>query len=321
MQSKSVAAATTGCAACERARIGIRAMQSKVIRDHVRYMQMRGLAEGTIARRLQTLQAIATFTGAPLADITEEQLLEWADSLRGRHKRATRSAYISHVRTFYAWAYFEGHYPSDPARRLVPPDRPRTVPRPIAEDKLAYALDIAPARLRIWLVLAAWGGLRACEIALLEGQNVRLDVAEPYIHIVTDATKGLTERIVPVTPAVAAELAKARLPLRGPCWLKADGGEVPPNLVSKVCNQHLHACGIEDTLHSLRHRFLTELVRGSGNLRVAQEVAGHASPMTTAGYAKVAAVDARAAVLTVPQLPMRAAAGELPTIPLRRVEQ
>lgn len=54
----------------------------------------------------------------------------------------------------------------------------------------------------------------------------------------------------------------------------------------------LRCLGIPDTLHSLRHLCLTEACR-VGGLRVAQEIAGHASSSTTAPYTKVARTDLR----------------------------
>ena len=325
MQRNGVTAATPECAACDAARTGRRFVQSAVYLEYERFMRTHGLAPNTITKRRQALSALATWLGGvPLATITEDQLFEWADSLEP-HERATRAVYISHVRSFYRWAYDTGRYPSNPARRLPAPRVPRRMPRPITEDNLLAALDAAPARLRAWLVLAGWAGLRACEIALLRGENVRLDVPQPYIHISAAATKGIRERIVPLADEAAAELAAARLPARGPCWLKADGSPVNPNLVSKLCNQHLRGLQIPDTFHSLRHRFLTEVQRAGGDLRVTQEIAGHASPMTTAGYAQVAAADARAAVLAVPKLPplrlvARSNLADQPTIPLRKVD-
>jgi integrase/recombinase XerC len=313
MKSNAVTADTVGCAACDAARIGGRFVNSAAYLEYERWMRTRGLAANTVAKRRQALAALAGYLGGvPLSQVTEDQIERWADSLEP-HARATRAVYISHVRSYFRWAFDTGRYPSNPARRLPAPLVPRRMPRPITEENLADALNHAPARIRIWLVLAASAGLRACEVAGLRGENVRLGVAEPYIHVTSDTTKGVKERIIPLTPDAAAELTAARLPVRGPCWVKAGGGQVPPNLVSKLCNQHLHDLGIPDTLHSLRHRFLTEVQRAGHDLLVTMELAGHSTPATTAGYAKVAAEHARAAVLAVPRLPpLRVASAEGP---------
>ena len=69
--------------------------------------------------------------------------------------------YACHVREFYAWAVDEGLCPGNPAARLPLPRIPRGIPRPVAEDDLMRALEHATARVRPWLVLAGWAGLRA----------------------------------------------------------------------------------------------------------------------------------------------------------------
>lgn len=71
-----------------------------------------------------------------------------------------------------------------------------------------------------------------------------------------------------------------------------------PSRVSQLSNAHLHGCGIRETLHQLRHRFGTLTYQATRDLRLVQELMGHADPASTAGYAAhcpsagVAAVEA-----------------------------
>jgi site-specific recombinase XerC len=71
-------------------------------------------------------------------------------------------------------------------------------------------------------------------------------------------------------------------------------------MVSQLANQHLHACGSAATLHQLRHWFGTETYRARRDLRVVQELLGHASPMSTAGYAAYDQADQVAVVSALP---------------------
>lgn len=213
---------------------------------------------------------------------------------------ATVAVYVSHVQMFYAWAYATGLLPADPAANIPVPKVPRRLPRPISEDDLTAALESASLRVRTWLVLAGWSGLRAKEIARLRGENVKLRADQPVILVASDATKGIRERVVPLSRFVVAELSVAGLPLRGLAFRKADGNPVPANLVSKLCNQHLHDCGIPATLHQLRHRFGTQVYHVRRDLRATQELLGHASPATTAIYAAYDNAEAAADVEALP---------------------
>src|SRR6266436_6248051 len=129
----------------------------------------------------------------------------------------------------------------------------RRLPRPIPDDHLLYALAQAPARIRPWLVLAGWCGLRAKEIALLRRERVIETGRPPGLLIASDATKGRRERYVPMSDFVIAELVPV-LPASGWVFRRYDGRPGPntPGVVSRVANDHLHACGYAATLHQLR---------------------------------------------------------------------
>ena len=276
-------------------------MQSEAFAAHIRWMKIRGLADDTVAQRKAVMRRMAAhFDGKPLLAITEEELTSWAEGLVERLARATRAVYISNVREFYKWCYAEHRIPADPAANLpVPRVSPRK-PRPISEDELVLAISQCDGAVRAWLVLAAWCGLRAKEIAWLRAENVRLHSEPPYILVASDATKGRRERIVQLSPFAAEEMERQRLPARGLCWRNARSVNISPGLVSQVCNRYLHGLGIDDTLHTLRHRFGTQVQRAVRDLRVTQELLGHTSPATTAGYTDVSDLDKYRAVSMIP---------------------
>lgn len=88
------------------------------------------------------------------------------------------------------------------------------------------------------------------------------------------------------------------LPRSGWLFPRRDGqpGPVPPHLVSHLVAAHLHDLGLPWTCHQLRHRFATRLYGVGKDLRLTQELMGHSSPVTTAGYAAWAREDAAQAV-------------------------
>lgn len=255
---------------------------------HLANLRLRQCREDTtIKQRASVLRRLQrALGGGDPVNATPADLLAWQESLAGLSPQ-THNTYVSHLRGYYQWAIRAELRTTDPTTRLVRPRLPRRLPRPIPEDKLVAAIAAADGRVRLWLVLAAWGGLRARELATLHRSHLLLD-ADPPVLLVADG-KGGHQRTVPLAPVILAELRDYPSPPGRGGWLfpRADGrrGEhITPARVSAMCNAHLRALGISDTLHSLRHRFGTELYHAAPDLRMVQEIMGHASPTTTAGY-------------------------------------
>jgi integrase/recombinase XerC len=253
---------------------------------HLAWLAMRRLSAHTIYDRSRVLHRLRLALPVPLLEATADHLAAWRESLSHLSAHAI-ATYCGHAQQFYRWAAAEGLIAASPAEGLPMPSRPRRLPRPIAEKDLMAALAAAPPRVRPWLVLAGWCGLRAREIAYLRREDI-LDRAQPPVLLVTElAAKGGRERIVPLSAFVLAELQAARLPLSGWAFPRADGQPGPnqPWQVSRLCNEVLHEAGVAATLHQLRHRYGSQVYAISKDLRLTQELLGHASPTTTAGYA------------------------------------
>lgn len=273
---------------------------------HLDYLRLKGRRPNSIIYRRRALERMAAaLAPLPVQDAAEADLARWRASLAGLSD-ATVIAYVSNARGFYKWLQREGYRPDNPAQDLPVPPSPAYEPRPISEADLTDAVLAATGRVRIWLVLAAWCGLRACEIAQLRRACVRDTDPVPGIRISPDATKGGHRgRFVPLTGAswVLAQIEAAGLPSSGWCFPRLDGqpGHVTPHVVSHVCCTYLHDLGIPDTLHSLRHRFGTRLLAAAeGNIRVVQDTLGHGSLATTAVYTRIENAQAAAAVARIP---------------------
>jgi integrase/recombinase XerC len=276
-------------------------MRDPGIEAHLDSLRLRGLTEETtVYDRRRALYRMARALGTPLADATEAGLLAWRRGLGV--SPASVAAYVTHAREFYAWAQASGCRADNPAAGIPVPKLGRRIPRPISEDDLMSALDTAPRRIRLWLVLAAWCGLRAKEIAYLRVGCIQITADPPVLLVAADATKGLTERTIPLCSFAVTEIRAAGLPGSGYAFRREDGRPGPnsPNQVSHVANRHLHRMGVAATLHQLRHRFGTQVYRARRDLRMTQELMGHARPDTTAGYA---AYDKPAALAALEDLP------------------
>lgn len=253
-------------------------------------MRLRGLAARTVEHRLKVLGLLARHAGKPLLQCTPADLDAWQGSL-GYLALESRKSYVSQVRQFYRWAVDAGLLDASPADVLILPQVPRGVPRPISERDLERALAAARPLIRLWCELAAFAGLRASEIAAVERGDL-LDEADPPTLIVRG--KGSKTRVVPMPPRLLRSLRRYGLPPRGRLF-RATG-----KAVSLACNRHLHRLGMAATLHSLRHRFATQLYQHSGrDIRMVQEMLGHSSPTTTAVYTQVDASRAAPAVAAI----------------------
>jgi integrase/recombinase XerC len=272
-----------------------------ILAAHLASLAQRGCTPGTIEARRRALHRMAAQIPVPLLEATAADLGAWRARLAVTGN--TVVVYVSHAREFYRWAIAAGlAEPPGPAAGLPVPRLIRGLPRPAAEQDLMRAVATAPPRVRPWLVLAGWAGLRAREIALLRRERVLDTVVPPVLLVTADATKGHRERVVPLAPFALAALRAAGLPRAGFVFPRFDGRPGPnaPAVISHVANRHLADCGAQCTLHQLRHRFGSVLYQQTRDLRMVQELLGHADPASTAGYA---AWDRSAAAGAVAALP------------------
>ncbi len=272
-----------------------------IVQSHLEHLRLKGRTPASVYARKRALARLTAALAVPLLSAGPADLAGWRASLTVGDDAVV--AYVSHIRSFYDWCVAEGLRAENPAAGLPVPRLGRRIPRPIAEDDLMDALAAAPRRIRLMIVLAAWCGLRAKEIAYLKRENVMDTAMPPVLIVAQDATKGRRERVIPLSAFVLEEIRLARLPVSGFVFRRMDGrvGPNEPWRVSQLCNKHLHRHGITDTLHSLRHRYGTQVYRASGHdLRLTQDLLGHASPSTTAGYAAFDRAGAQVAVDALP---------------------
>lgn len=240
---------------------------------HVAHMNLRGLAEQTVHHRRTVLAALTRLVDA--ADMTHQDI---ADFLAGKPGAKTRAVYRTHIVTFYRWAYAEELLPGDPSKRIPPIKTQRGVPRPISEPDFVTAFARARScQMRLWLLLGYDAGLRCLEIAALQRELV-------YPDRIVVRGKGGKERTLPISRRLAAELNT--FGAEGTGWMfPSRGAHITPGTVSALISRHLRDCGIRATAHKLRHGFASRVYQTSQDIRLTQELLGHASIVTTQVYA------------------------------------
>jgi site-specific recombinase XerD len=241
-----------------------------------------GRAHRTVKVRRMHMQYLADHLGRDPVDATQFELEEWQDTLTVSELRYKTAV----VRPYFSYLHKRGIRLDNPAALLVTPPKKKGLPRPILFEAMERAIRNAPnARLQAWLILAAYAGLRAKEIAYLE-----MECFEPMpgggVFIRLTRTKGEHARYSAL-PAWAWEWIQPTLAPSGPCFRRERGmGPVTPQQVSQLANEWLHKSGTGSTLHTLRHWAGSSGIE-SEDIRVVQQFLGHADPATTAIYTAV----------------------------------
>lgn len=250
--------------------------------EHCRWMVRAGRAPRTVKLRRMHMQYLADCLGRDPVDVTDHELEGWQDSLpitQLRYKTAM-------VRPYFDFIHKRGYRPDNPAALLVTPKAKRGIPRPIAFDALERAICTAPPRIRAWLILAAYAGLRAKEIAYLTADCFDESPPTGGVLIRLHRTKGEQPRMSAL-PDWAWQLIRPVLAESGLCFQRERGtGPVTPHVVSQLSNDWLHKSGTSSTLHALRHWAGSSGIEVE-DIRVVQEFLGHVSPETTAIYTAV----------------------------------
>lgn len=255
------------------------------------HQRRRNLASSTITTRRRTLQQFARWLEPdPLYAATPGDIEGWLDSLALGPR--SRYLYLSSLTAFFDWT---GEPEPNPARKVDRPKLPKLLPRPLADGDLSRALRMAEPRMALWLTLAAFQGFRCHEIAHMRREDV-LDTNVPPLVVVSKG-KGDRQRIMPAHAATLAALdAYGYRMYRGWLFPSRTGNHYHPATVSHYIWAHLNRCNGGGSAHRGRHWFGTHFYRASRDLRLTQEMMGHADPRTTAIYTQFDPADASAAM-------------------------
>jgi integrase/recombinase XerD len=287
---------------------------AEAIRDYLQYLTVeKGLATNTVEayrRDLRRYEAVLAGRGkASLGDVTATDVAEFLGSLRGGDTPLAVSSAaraVIAVRGLHAFAVAQGLAETDPARAVPPPAPPKRLPKAITLAEVERLLDAsgpgpddpsADPRLirdRALLEFLYGTGARISEATGLDVDELRLD-DDPAVRL---AGKGGKHRVVPVgsyavralqaylvraRPALAASSRRASVPPA--VFLNARGGRLTRQGAWGVLHAAAARAGLPDVSpHTLRHSFATHLLDGGADIRVVQELLGHASVTTTQVY-------------------------------------
>jgi integrase/recombinase XerD len=274
----------------------------------------RGLAGNTIASYRRDLRRYTAFLAAAgvrsLGEVAESDVAAFLGALRQGDEEhpplsATSAARaVVAVRGLHRFALLDGLVDDDVAHEVRPPTPARRLPKAVPVESVVALIEAAGAvegprgvRDRALLELLYGTGARISEAVGLAVDD--LDRAQAAVRL---AGKGGKERVVPVGSyalrAVEDYLVRGRPALAaagrtgvrgGPLFLNARGGALSRQSAWAILRAAAERAGLHEEVspHTLRHSFATHLLDGGADVRVVQELLGHASVTTTQIYTLV----------------------------------
>ncbi len=270
----------------------------------IRYLATeRGLTPAYQLSVRQTLDALAAWMKSqniPLRDLGTDELAAFLSVRKtaGLNAASLRITTV-HLKVFFRWLVTKNHLEMDPAEPLLAPKPDITLPETLHASELNQLLEsidpCLPLGRRDLAILELFysSGLRLSELCKLRFEMV--DFEEGFLRI---TGKGGKTRIVrfgtKAREAITNYLSNERSTLVGQktsshIFLSVRGGPLSPDRVRQIVKERAKFAGIDQNIypHLLRHSFATHLLEGGADLRVIQELLGHADISTTQIYTHV----------------------------------
>lgn len=261
----------------------------------------RGLSKNTLAAYRRDLNRYAAFLESqgsnPIA-ASRDQISKFMDELVGL-KASSRARILASVRGLQHFLVLEQLRTDDPTATLKAPKLGLRLPKALGQEQVLALIaasgpdpddekaDPIGLRNRAIVELMYSSGARVSEIVALDLDEVRDD------GLLRVRGKGSKERIVPVGSYAArsldAYLVRTRPGLAAikgerALFLNQRGGRLSRQSIWELLQRCGEAAGVSLSPHTLRHSFATHLIEGGADVRVVQELLGHASVATTQIY-------------------------------------
>ena len=266
----------------------------------------RGLAANSIAAYRRDLSKFAKFLGSkPLADVVPETITEFETTLREANLSvASINRVDSTLRSFFKHLQQEYGY-ADPTLEISPKKSARRLPKALTIAQIVSMIDAAlrdgqpiTVRDQAMLELLYSSGARVSELIGINMNDLStIETDDGIITTLKLRGKGSKERIVPlgsfaakaienymvrVRPDLAAKSSKTTSAL----FLNSRGSRISRQSAWQMVLDAAEAAGVTEHVspHVFRHSYATHLLDGGADIRVVQELLGHASVTTTQIY-------------------------------------
>ena len=213
-------------------------------------------------------------------------------------KASSVSRILAAIRGFHAFLVLEGIREDDPSKKVRPPKLSQRLPKALSQQQMLDLLSAAgpepddetadPLRLRDRAIVELMysTGARVSEVVAID-----LDEVDDS-GLIRVRGKGSKERVVPIGSfamrSIQAYLVRARPALNQSgataLFLNKRGSRLSRQSIWDLVQRSGEAIGLDVSPHALRHSFATHLIEGGADVRVVQELLGHASVATTQIY-------------------------------------
>lgn len=275
-----------------------------MLRSFLRYLVAeKGLSQSYESSVAQSLSSLLNWAGSKgvmnWGEIGVEDLAAYLTGRREALEVSSARLELVHLKIFFRYLQKQGRILADPAEPLVLPKTVRKLPSTLGQGEVRLILDsiddtkVLGKRDRAILELFYASGLRLSEVC-----NLRLEFVDLEDGFLRITGKGQKTRLVPFgAPSRSAlenyleaerpKLVKGKL--RNEVFLSVRGGRLSPDRVRQIVKERVAAAGYDQNVypHLLRHSFATHLLENGADLRVIQEMLGHADIATTEIYTQV----------------------------------
>lgn len=221
------------------------------------------------------------------------------------YKKTTLARKIASIRTFYKYLYRERLVDMNPTSNLSAPKRPKSLPKFLTSEEIEKILSgikiETPAGYRNRAILELlWAtGMRVSELSGLNFGDLNLENneitvfgkgAKERIVLVSDRAKTYLQRYIDTArPLIAKGFMLEEITEKTPVFINKTGYRLQNKTIRNVINEVVENIELPKhvTPHMFRHSFATRLIENGADLRIVQELLGHASISNTQIYTHI----------------------------------
>lgn len=265
------------------------------INEFIDYLQFeKGLSEKTIKSYKVDLRDFFDATKKEYDEIKKEDIYKYIEDIKKKFKHNTVQRKVSAVKSFFKFLYVNKNIKKDPSNTIKSLQKEKRLPEVLNEDDFNKILDTfnhEPKNIinKLILKLLIASGARISEILNLKVGDIS-DNNYEYIRVFG---KGSKYRYIPIYNSLANEIKEYVQNNRDFLKKSEKDYKLFPNLRREqfytTLREHAKMCGIEKRVypHIIRHSIATILLKNGADIRMVQELLGHASISTTQIYTHV----------------------------------
>lgn len=249
---------------------------------------------------------ILWLNGTSCVDVDFNKLREYLHFIqRFDYKKTTIARKTASIRTFYKYLFRERYVDTNPATSLSAPKRPKSLPKFLTMEEIEQILNNVkidtPAgfRNRVILELLWATGMRVSELSNLNFGDLNIEEneikvfgkgAKERIVLISDRAKNyLIQYINTARKLIAPEYNTGEINEDTPLFINSTGFRLQNKTIRNVINEIVERIELPKkvTPHVFRHSFATRLIENGADLRVVQELLGHAGISNTQIYTHI----------------------------------